>query len=97
MAKKEPQNFPDKFLMQCLCKGLPKEYKEVKTNMIRREYADTDALAAAILFEENIIDNGFLHIDLDPIAHPAGDNDSHKKKSKKVAKKLQLLSREYYR
>ncbi len=89
-AKKEPQNFPGKFLMQCLCKGLPKEYKDVKTNMIRREYADMDALTAAIRFEENIIDNGFSHMDLDPtssIAHPAGDNDSHKKKLTKAAKK----------
>ncbi len=59
--------------------------------MIRLEYADMDALTAAIRFEENIFDNGLSHMDMDQtssIANPAGDkDDSTKKKSKKSAKK----------
>lgn len=54
--KNPPQVFPEILRMQWLCKGLTPRYKEVAFKHDRDEYADMDALCAAIRHEEDLQD-----------------------------------------
>ena len=89
--KSPPQKFPEILLMQWLCSGLHKDYKEVVRMHDRNEYKDMSELLAAIRHEAAILELRASKIqdDDDAVAAVTSDVPKLTKKERKALKKQQ--------